>query len=88
MNDFTSPTESILDDFDRKRETGENDTYIAEMIRNDLVDDFISYVTRTNTSLTSTIPHSIFETNLYLYGKNPTLIEYTAFSGSIQIFHY
>lgn len=54
LNDFSSPTESILNDFDHKREIGENDSYIAQLIRDDLVDDFISYITRTSTSLKST----------------------------------
>ena len=34
------------------------------------------------------IPFSIFETNTFLLDKNPTLIEYSAFYGSIQIFQY
>ena len=36
----------------------------------------------------STIPSSIYETNSFLFNKNPTLIEYSAFYGSIQIFKY
>ena len=39
------------------------------MIRNDMVEDFIAYVTRSNTSLDATIQLSIFETNPFLIKK-------------------
>ncbi|KAK8897711.1 hypothetical protein M9Y10_015676 [Tritrichomonas musculus] len=77
-----------IDIFNQKREKGENDNYLCNLIQNDLIVDFISYVERTNISLFSTIPSSIFETNLLLINKNPTLIEYSAFYGSIQIIQY
>ena len=39
--------------------------------------------------MTSTIKESIYETNLFLLkNKNPTIIEYAAFHGSIQIFTF
>ena len=62
--------------------------YICTLIQNDSVIDFISYIEKNNISLLSTIPSSIYETNLFLFNKNPTLIEYAAFYGSIQIFKY
>ena len=74
--------------FDKKRKIGENDNYICNLIRNDHVEEFIAYVNKTNLSLLSVIPTSIFETNKFLINKDPTLIEYSAFFGSIQIFRY
>ena len=78
----------ILENFDEKQKKGENDSQICEIIRKDSVVDFITYVNRENISLSSTIVESVFETNLLLLSKSPTLIEYAAFFGSIQIFQY
>ena len=84
----------IPENFSELRRIGENDSYICELIRNDSIVDFITYVHQKNIPLTSNIPDSIFETNSYLneikynYGHMPTLIEYAAFFGSIQIFKY
>ena len=83
------PYKSIkIDEFNKKREKGENDNYLCSLIQNDLVVDFITYLEKTNISPSSTIQSSIFETNLFLMKENPTLIEYSAFKGSIQIFKY
>ena len=79
----------IFESFDQKRHEGENDGYIYHLIRNDLVEDFISHVIRSNFNLKSNVKPSIFETNSFLNEqKNTTLIEYSAFFGSIQIFQY
>ena len=74
--------------FDINRQKGENETYICELIRNDSIQEFVSYVNRANIKLTTTIEQSIFETNSILLSKEPTLIEYAAFYGSIQIFQF
>ena len=75
--------------FEKNRLKGENDSYICELIRNDSLDDFISYLARTNLSIREfRVRHSLFETNPYLIKTNPTLIEYAAFFGSIRIFQY
>ncbi|KAK8844214.1 hypothetical protein M9Y10_024420 [Tritrichomonas musculus] len=88
-NELLNISENIFDNYDLKRQEGENDSHICSMIRNDSVEEFISYVTRSGYSLSSQIPPSIFETNLFLIErKNTTLIEYSAFFGSIQIFQY
>ena len=86
------------EDFNNKRKIGENDSYICQLIRNDDIDGFITYINKNNQSLKSFIPHSIFETNSFLtsseekpkkrYGIRTELIEYAAFFGSIQIFRY
>lgn len=78
----------IQSDYEEKREIGENDSYLCEMIRSDLIDQFISFVNQQNIFLGSKIKPSIFETNSYLIGKEITLIEYAAFFGSCQIFKY
>ena len=77
-----------IEDFKIKRNIGENDDYICYLIRNDSVEDFISYINRKNIPLSTTIKPSIFETNAFLIDKKPTLIEYTAFFGAISIFQY
>ena len=74
--------------FYTNRKIGENENYICCMIRNDSVIEFIQYINRTNYSLKTLIFPSIFETNSFLLNKMPTMIEYSAFFGSIQIFQY
>lgn len=76
------------ENYEQNRKIGENELKICEIIRNDKIDDFVIYVTKNNTSINMEIPKSIYETNFYLIEKVPTLIEYAAFFGSIQIFNY
>ena len=79
----------IPENFYEKRKAGENDSYICELIRNDSVENFVQYITKNCYSLNSKIIQSIYETNSFLI-KNiqPSLIEYAAFFGSIEIFQY
>ena len=79
---------TLNDEFNKKRENGENDDYLCQLIQNDSVVDFITYMEKTNISPQLTIKPSIYETNSFLYKKHTTLIEYSAFYGSIQIFKY
>ena len=74
--------------YDKKRKIGENDCDICRLIQNDSIVDFIKLVNQENINLNSLIPESIFETNPFLVDKRPTLIEYAAFFGSIQIIQY
>ncbi|KAK8871417.1 hypothetical protein M9Y10_007143 [Tritrichomonas musculus] len=77
------------DNFEEKRKIGENDSHICEMIRNDSINEFITFTSRSNYRLSSKIPESNFETNPFLLKQeNTTLIEYAAFFGSIQVFNY
>ena len=79
----------IPENFYEKRRIGENDSIICELIRNDSIDEFSTYVAKNQIALESQIVPTIYETNDYLLtGPNPTLIEYSAFYGSIQIFNY
>ena len=79
----------IFSTYENKREIGENDTYIGSLIRQDIVEEFITFVNKNNISLSNTtIPKSFFETNSFLLDKTPTLIEYSSFFGSIKIFKY
>ena len=70
-----------------KREIGENDSIISQIIQKDQIDDFIVYINQNNISLTSEIDVSIYETNSLLL-RDTEIIEYAAFYGSIQIFLY
>lgn len=77
-----------FEQFDIKRECGENDNYLYELIRNDSVEKFIEYINRHSISLNSVINPSAFETNLLLIKNKVTIIEYAAFYGAIQIVQY
>lgn len=80
---------SNLDDFELNRENGENEHFLSELIRNDLIDQFISYVKQNDLPLSTLIKPSIFETNSLLVKKKKlSLIQYSAFFGSLQIFKY
>lgn len=84
---FRLPCAKVAKDdfFEQKRLVGENDLQISEIIRNDDVELFISYVTKTNFPLDSTIKTSIFETNQLLLKKEPSLFEYCVFFGAVKI---
>lgn len=56
-------SKEIPDDFILKREKGENDSYLCEIIRKDSIVEFISYVEKNNISFNHEIEESIFETN-------------------------
>lgn len=62
---------------------------LYEIIRQDMIEEFIIYVNKTNYQFDSAINESIYETNYFLSkNKKTTLIEYSAFFGSTQIFKY
>lgn len=75
-------------EFIKKRQLGENDLQICELIRKDQIDDFIEYTTKTKFPLNSKIKTSVFETNQLLLKTEPTLIEYSAFFGSLNILKF
>ncbi|KAK8883948.1 hypothetical protein M9Y10_043050 [Tritrichomonas musculus] len=77
-----------LNDFDEKRQIGENSSHLCSLIREDSLNEFIIYINQNNIPLKGHIKYSLFETNSYLTKKTPTLIEYSAFFGSINIFNY
>ncbi|KAK8843071.1 hypothetical protein M9Y10_025262 [Tritrichomonas musculus] len=76
--------------FNEKRFLGENDNDICKLIKNDSVEEFVSYVNKANINLSNTlIKESIFESNPFLMKKKEiTLIEYATFYGAIRIFQY
>ncbi|KAK8872176.1 hypothetical protein M9Y10_007939 [Tritrichomonas musculus] len=79
----------LPDNYDNLRKKGENESYICTLIREDLVTEFIAHINRNDISLRSTIETSIYETNHFLIEKkNISFIEYSVYSGSIQIFQY
>ncbi|KAK8837482.1 hypothetical protein M9Y10_036479 [Tritrichomonas musculus] len=86
--DYFSKSNDCDEKVKEKRENGENDSYICQLIRDDSVVQFISYTNQANCPLSETIKNSIYETNEFLIRKDVTLLEYAAFFGSIQIFKY
>ncbi|KAK8897862.1 hypothetical protein M9Y10_000090 [Tritrichomonas musculus] len=88
LSEDREPIDTNSSSFEQKRKIGQNDDVLCQLIQNDSVDDFKSHVNKNNISLSSKIRASIYETNSFLLSKTPTLIEYSAFVGSIQIFNY
>ncbi|KAK8850060.1 hypothetical protein M9Y10_018171 [Tritrichomonas musculus] len=93
ISDFST---NLPENFYEKRKSGENDSFLCEMIRNDSVTEFSSFVRKKKISLDEKIDESIYETNLFLLKNkyahlieyNISLIEYAAFFGSVKIFNY
>ena len=56
----------LPDNFYDKRKEGENDSQISELIRKDMITEFIAYITRNDISINSKIQPSIYETNSFL----------------------
>ena len=82
-------SEELPKNFYEKRKSGENDSPICEVIRNDSVTEFTSFIEKNKISLDHIIDSSIYETNLFLLKHRKTsLIEYAAFFGSVKIFNY
>ena len=77
-----------IEKFEKNRQKFENEKRICSLIRDDLVEEFIQYVHQNNISLSSQINGSFFETNSIFIEKDPTIIEYATFFGSIRIFEY
>ena len=81
------------EEFSKNRLVGENDSYVCKLIREDSIEEFIKYFNQHNLDLEGKIPTSLFDTNSFFIeftyeDKNPTLIEYAFFCGSIQIVKY
>lgn len=70
--------------FEEQRKLAENHNKICEIIRNDSVDDFISFVKKNNIEFDKLIPSSIFQVD----NGSSYIIEYAALCGSVQIFQY
>ena len=85
FNEYSKIDQEI---FNEKRRIGQNDSHLCELIRQDSIENFVIYVNKMNINQSSKIKPSIFETNLYLIENDPSIIEYAAFYGSIQIFQY
>ena len=83
-------SKDLPENFFEKRKSGENDSAICEVIRNDSVTDFTSFIEKNKISLDYKIEKSIYETNLFLLKQkcDVSLIEYAAFFGSVNIFNH
>ena len=79
----------IPENFEENRQIGENESEICQIIRQDLIEDFIIYVNKKTLPLTMQVHHSVYESNLFLIkNEKISLIEYAAFFGATQIFKY
>ena len=63
---------------EQKRQLGENDNDICHLIRNDLLNEFISYLNKNNLSPNYEIIPSMYETNQFLIQNKANLINYSA----------
>ena len=88
FHQYFAETNKTDDKHSYKKEIGENDLHICELIRNDSIDEFIIYINQTNYILTNRINYSIYETHSFLMNKSLTLLEYAVFFGSINIVKY
>ncbi|KAK8835989.1 hypothetical protein M9Y10_040186 [Tritrichomonas musculus] len=78
----------FIENIEKYSNFNENEGPICEIIRKDSINEFISYIEQENIDLSSKIETSEFETNQFLIKNKPSLIEYSAFFGSINIFKY
>lgn len=82
-NYFRKEFPHIFEDYDKSefsekdRKIGENDHEICKLIRQDLSEEFIPFVSRESISLSSKISPSIYETNPFLKKKTPSLIDFS-----------
>ena len=90
INEKKYPLKMIdnIENFEKNRQKFVNDSKICSIIREDLIDDFIQYVHENSISLSGKIRRSVFETNSMFIEKDPTIIEYATFYGSIRIIKY
>ena len=89
INFYKKYSKKLPDNFLKERQIGQNENEICKLIREDLIDEFITYVNKNDYPLNSCIKKSIYETNNFLIEQNETkLIEYASFFGSTQIFKY
>lgn len=94
IKDILSPREAksaekkIPENFEELRKHGENDDRLYQLIRKDMLDEFIIFQNTNNIDLSSNIESSEYETIPFIMGKSISLIECAAFFGSINIFKY
>lgn len=77
-----------IEKFESKIKEGENDSTICKLIRQDAIQEFVSYVNRTNLSPMRMIKADFYESNSLLIEKEACIIEYAFFYESIQIIKY
>ena len=80
--------QNFINYFKNNQKIGENESYLCSLLRQDSLDQFLSYSKNINLSFYSEIKPSIFETNIFLLTHRPTLIDYAAFFGSLNIFKF
>ena len=85
LNDIFD-NEEKYQEFDEKRKKGENCSYLCNLIQNDSIVEFITYINQKNIQHSAKIQSSIYETNPLFIEDDTDLIYYSAFYGSIQIY--
>ena len=91
INEYNNSDFKIIEELHKKnRALGCNETILAQTIRDDDLESFQNIITQNNIDLNSQIKHSHYEFVKFINYKDnmPTLVEYSAFFGSINIFKY
>lgn len=57
----------LPDNFNELRKQGENDNYLCKLIREDLIQEFITYLNKNSISPKAEIKPSIYETNPFFF---------------------
>ena len=78
----------LPENFNEKRKEGENDSQICELIRKDMITEFVAYVTLNNVPPNAEIQLSIYEAKKNKMIMDFSLIKYAEFFGSVRIFNY
>ena len=81
--------ENKLKDFINERNGSNRDRYLLKAIKNDNINDFLSFISQTDYDLSKEIELNDFELNHYLLSKKKmNIIDYSLIYGSINVFKY
>lgn len=89
LSKFVNSIEKVMtiEEFKEKRRIGHDHSVVSQIIRDDDIEKLQKYISNTNFDINSKIPPSVFESDSFL-NQSPSLIEYSAFFGSINIFKF
>ena len=74
--EFLDIDSQFLEKFEKNRLKGENDSYISQLIREDSIDEFVSFTSKNNLSLSISLKPSIFETYSFICKLKKKSYEY------------
>ncbi|OHS98253.1 hypothetical protein TRFO_35377 [Tritrichomonas foetus] len=87
LEELIEDNNTNYEELENLREESHHEQTIAKIIRNDDLESFSEYLSKTNTNINSQIHFSVYETNVFL-NETVSLIEYSMAFGAINIFKY